>query len=915
MADLAIRTTTPARVMSLFLDEVQPILLLGAGASVTSGIPTAATAVEQIAKWAWCKQHGRSDDDPTVRRSDWWPWLTTQPWYRSDIAAADSYPQVVDRLLGVKSDRRNFFRRLVSPIDVPPSAGYLALADILHNRWISTVLTTNFDDCLQRAAVQRNRPHHIVGISTPDDYVLLNSSPADPQLIYLHGSVEHYTDKNITDEVQALDPELVSLLAPLLRDHPVIVVGYRGAEPSVMRDLFIAQARATGCLQGIYWCIRDADKDLPLPPLLEELAAVAGANFNIVPIQSFDHFLGRELLAPAIARKIPPRRSGTATLRGATPPDMRPMVGTPLTDIEGPLLAARVRQYADRLEMWKPDIPDDDWVRRMASQLDLATDYEGGHVPTMAGYLLFAREPSQLLESAHIDFSVEAPVAWLRDRFGDEVDITPTDENGQGRVARTIRGNLWSQLETLTDLLSAVNAQFRLKGEVSRDVNAYHPLAIKEAIVNAVVHRDYDREEPIKVLVDPVSIEVISPGGLIEELSAQVAGQPFQEAIANRRAPIKGYRNPVISDLFYGGGQMDRRGSGLFDIIRFTANNNGAVQLGPTPSNSHFGVRLEARPEAVDVLTNTAVSDEDARVRYTTNLLPFEQLPKYVWHSGTTAGSNRTFYTQARSAGLPVPPGMVHDGRFFSFYDLEQMSEAMVTPFDPGDIELLAFSELVNLPGGESVVLKLLHDLIFEHLKACGLWIEKDRRRAYFPKGDELERKVNYQARVRRATRTVVKARTKRDSDEVIYFEHKALNYSIMRFESDWAIVLNPGYVFTRDGLSKYLAPEKTNVLSTKRSARDFNQTVVQDVAFWLAVVSEGAEGMFALRCTDGNQLASFAPVVLLQGHAPNISVNSAAFDGGASRLDLDDDLERLEAELEELARSSLDVRETDDGR
>jgi len=38
--------------MSLFLDGVQPILLLGAGASVTPGISTAATAVGQIAKWA-----------------------------------------------------------------------------------------------------------------------------------------------------------------------------------------------------------------------------------------------------------------------------------------------------------------------------------------------------------------------------------------------------------------------------------------------------------------------------------------------------------------------------------------------------------------------------------------------------------------------------------------------------------------------------------------------------------------------------------------------------------------------------------------------------------------------------------------------------------------------------------------------
>jgi hypothetical protein len=82
----------------------------------------------------------------------------------------------------------------------------------------------------QRAAIQQNRPHRLVSISTPVDYVMFHSAPHDPQLIYLHGSVKHYSDKNLTAEVQSLDPELVQRVRPLLRDHPVIVVGYRGTE-------------------------------------------------------------------------------------------------------------------------------------------------------------------------------------------------------------------------------------------------------------------------------------------------------------------------------------------------------------------------------------------------------------------------------------------------------------------------------------------------------------------------------------------------------------------------------------------------------------------------------------------------------------------------------------------------------------
>lgn len=309
------RLAAPGRLRSLLLDGSDPVLLLGAGASITSGIPAAGTTVGQVARWAWCKENGRHPDDSTVRRSDYWPWVAAQPWFRQDVSPAELYPDAIDNLLGVKSDRREFFERLINPPGVPPSRGYTALTQILHQGWISTVATTNFDQCLERAQVLNNRPHRLVSISTPADHVMFSSTPQHPQLIFLHGSVKHYTDKNLSSEVEALDPSLVNRLRPLLQDHPVIVVGYRGAEASVMRDLFLAQATAGGFLHGVYWCVLEGEQAGPLSPWVTQLADAIGTNFQLVPIKGFDDLLEKELLATMTAAEAQPtRRPSAATL-------------------------------------------------------------------------------------------------------------------------------------------------------------------------------------------------------------------------------------------------------------------------------------------------------------------------------------------------------------------------------------------------------------------------------------------------------------------------------------------------------------------------------------------------------------------------------------------------------------------------
>lgn len=913
LASGSMRTCLPGRLRSLLMESNQPLLLLGAGASVTSGIPAAGTTVDKAARWAWCKEHGRYPEDRAIRRSDYWPWLTARPWYKLGLSAADLYPHAIDDLLGVKRDRREFFERLINPPDVPPSRGYAALTQILHQGWISTVLTTNFDQCLEKAANQRNRPHRLVSISTPADYVMFHSAPQDPQLVFLHGSVKHYTDKNLASEIQSLDPQLVDMLRPLLRDHPVIVVGYRGAEASVMRDLFLAQARAGGLLHGVFWCVLATEQAGPFSPFVRQLADEIGSNFQLVPIKGFDDLFEKDLLTNLTAAGARPTRRPSGYSVGGAPADMRTLNGFDVGGLEKPLLHARLWQYADKTDLWRPRELDAGWIEEMTDRLDLVRPAGTARAPTLAGWLLFARNPSIQFPQARVEFRTTGPAHWLRSRFGDDVELEPGKSEGTFTVRRTITGNLWSQLDDLIDLLALVNFQFRLKAEVSRTVSAYNAIAIKEMIVNAIVHRDYDRDDPVQVEVEPKSITVISPGGLIDEIAAQVGGQSFQDAIAARTSPIKGYRNPAISDLFYGGGQMDRAGSGLSDMVLATVNNNGAVAFGPSLDNRHFTVTIGARPEAVDEITNTALPITEETVRYASNLIPIVSMPNMVWHAATNARSNRSFYQSAN--GLTIPPGHVSDGRFYTLYDLEELAEAMVTPFDHGEIERLGFEELLGLAGGEAVALKLLHELLFAHLKTKGLQIDYDRRRAYFARGDEPELKVSYQARVRKATRTVVKARTRRDTDEIVYYEHKAVSFSVMRFGGDWAVVLTPGYTFTRDGMRKPISRERTNVLSTRRAARDFNPNVLQDVSFWLAILSGEAEGLFALEHRPDDHLARFAPAVLLSPRTPTISFNASAFHELSQRdQEIDDDLAELDAELERLALEP-DEDETDEPR
>lgn len=904
-----IRHAKPGRLRSLLAEHKTPVVLIGAGASITSGIPAAGDTVERAAKWAWCKENGRDVEDSTVRPSDYKPWLSDKPWFAADLSLADLYPQAVDDLLGVKRDRRDFFEKLISP-PIQPNRGYRSLARILHQGWIHTVLTTNFDDCVQKAATLEGQPHYIAKIKTKDDLVMFSGAPSEPQLIYLHGSVEHYTDKNLMEEVQELESEVVERICPLLRDHPLIVVGYRGTEQSVMRDLFLSQAEFTNQFaQGVYWCTRQAEDEVELSPMVQELADTIGSNFNSVTISDFDDLFEIDLWNLLSVGDTPPARRSAGAHQVSPTFDMRRAELNNLEDLDNKLLETRLKQYAETLSFWIAN--GDGWAIDAALRLHLITSQKNEeHVPTFGGILLFGKDPDSVLPSACIDVRLSGPEDWLMRCLGDDIDLEVGDEDECYEVTRRITGNLWSQLDEVTEILSLVNFSFRLKAELSKQVQVYNSIALKEAVVNALVHRDYERNEPISLDITPNAIAVTSPGGLVEEVNAKTGGVTIEQLIKSDRRGIKGYRNPVISDLFYGGGQMDRRGSGLADLWKASVNNNGDASFGPDPSNEYFTVTLAARPEVVDEVTNTAFPRDQETIRFAANILAFHELPRTVWCANTTVKSMRSL--RDKRNGENVPGGHIHDYVFYSFFNLDNLTRSIPLPLKASDVFTLSVDELLEMPNGRVLFVKLLTEVVYEHLREIGLRVDYRRKRAHYPTPDDSdELKISYKGRVRKATRTVVKARTKRDSNDIVYYEHKALAFQAMDFGEDWALVLSPGYTFTRDGKGWPIGRERINILSTKRASKDFNQAVHQDVTFWIAMLSEESGGVFAPRCRD--KFVDAAPTVVLANRTPTVSYGADRFDtSDEEALDVDVEFAELEYEIAELVEAENAELESD---
>ena len=107
-------------------------------------------------------------------------------------------------------------------------------------------------------------------------------------------------------------------------------------------------------------------------------------------------------------------------------------------------------------------------------------------------------------------------------------------------------------------LISHVSVSFEFDGTLQRKERFAYPLkALREALLNAVVHRDYRNASDVQIKIYDDHLTIFSPGTLyggltIEELKTDV--YPSQ------------LRNKLIAEAFYLTGNIEKYGSGMIRI-------------------------------------------------------------------------------------------------------------------------------------------------------------------------------------------------------------------------------------------------------------------------------------------------------------------------------------------------------------
>lgn len=293
-------------------------------------------------------------------------------------------------------------------------------------------------------------------------------------------------------------------------------------------------------LQGL-GSLRSEGNILPVPAMAIQRFPLDGGDVVVIEVQPSDmppvRYKGRihirvgprrAIASESEERLLAERR--TAAMRSF---DARPCIGAGLDDMVLDLFMATYRHFAVAPEIIQENHRDAKQQLASLRFFDLKAD-----TPTYAGLLLFGREPLEWMPGAYVQFV----------RYdGDDLAADVLDE-------KTFNGDLLTVLRELDAFLPHQITTRPVQDSLLREglQQEYPPAALRELLMNAIMHRTYESNAPVRLTWFRDRVEIQNPGGLYGMASPE--NFPSQTD----------YRNPVVAEAMKTLGFVNRYGRGIF---------------------------------------------------------------------------------------------------------------------------------------------------------------------------------------------------------------------------------------------------------------------------------------------------------------------------------------------------------------
>ena len=230
--------------------------------------------------------------------------------------------------------------------------------------------------------------------------------------------------------------------------------------------------------------------------------------------------------------------------------ELLPVSGSALADLD----RARLEDYLVRV-VGEPVLPvnEDAWHQRLAGLGFMVTRDDGPPVCSIAGLVLFGHSPRQKVRYAGVRWMSFPGTDMNYQALDDSVIDGPlvalwTDDHGQPAADTGLLERLVDRMQPFI-ALQADQLQDGLRRAVG---TRFAPEAVREALLNALVHRDWTRAVEVEVVNYANRLEITSPGALQNSMTVE-------KMLAGQRSA----RNPVVMEVMRDYGYVEQRGMGV----------------------------------------------------------------------------------------------------------------------------------------------------------------------------------------------------------------------------------------------------------------------------------------------------------------------------------------------------------------